>query len=38
MQQIDLLALSDEDLLMEYVICNDPELLLLDAIVSESLK
>lgn len=37
MQQIDLLTLSDEDLLMEYVICNEPDLLMLDAILRESL-
>ena len=37
MQQIDLLTLSDEDLLMEYVICNEPDLLMLDAFLSESL-
>ena len=36
MQQLDLLTCSDEDLLMEYVICNEPELLLLDSILRES--
>lgn len=38
MQQIDLLTLSDDDLLMEYVICDEPDLLMLDTILSESLK
>ena len=36
MQQIDLLNLSDEELLMEYVVCNEPDLLMLDALLKES--
>ena len=38
MQQIDLSTLSDYDLLMEYVICDEPDLLMLDTILIESLK
>lgn len=36
MKQIDpLCTLSDEQLMMEHIFCNDPELLLLDTILSE---
>lgn len=38
MQQIDLLTLSDEELLMDYVICNEPDLLMLDTILRETIK
>lgn len=38
MQQIDLLNLSDEELLMEYVICNEPDLLMLDALLQDSFR
>lgn len=39
MYQLDPLSLmSDEQLLMAYVICNEPDLLMLDAILGESLK
>ena len=39
MNQLDPLSLlSDEQLLMDYVICGDSDLLMLDAILSESLK
>jgi hypothetical protein len=38
MQQIDLLTLSDDELLMEYVICNEPDLLYLDTILRETIK
>ena len=36
-QDYDLLQLSDEQLFMEYVICNEPDLLYLDALLCESL-
>lgn len=39
MTNIDPLStLNDEQLLMDYVICDDPDLLLLDAILSEVLS
>ena len=38
MQQIDLLTLSDDELLMDYVICNEPDLLYLDTILRETIK
>ena len=39
MMQIDQLPLQNDDqLLMEYVICNEPDLLYLDTLLKESLN